>query len=325
MTITIFTAVISILYYWQLQDQYTYTTNLIQERVQEAAIQIDESIKTTTDYVEQMQIRANSFYEISQIGVAESLLFDNLKESEEQGKISYNLDRIPLPYTQGLIGNLTGLGALRDRDSDFYREITMAFSLNPLFQTALKVIPDNLHAYYLSQKQFINRFPWVDSQTFHFQKDLLDLELFWRSLPENNRSREQFWTTAYLDPANGKVSVTCAAPVYEKNKFRGTIALDVTLNELSKILEKSKFKQGQLFLINKGGQILADRENWEQETPKIESIWSLIPENLREQFYHFTRDENLGSQKFGSYLWFHSSLDQSPWSLVFFTKQVDIL
>ncbi|MBP0018322.1 MAG: GHKL domain-containing protein [Cyanobacteria bacterium SBLK] len=272
-----------------------------------------------------MQVRANSFYEIGQIGIAESLLFDNLKETKEQDKITYHLDNIPLPYTDRLIGNLTGLGTLRDRDSDFYREIEMAFSLNPLFQTALKVIPNDLRAYYLSREQFINRFPWVSSKIFHFQKDLLYSELFERSLPANNRDREQFWTTAYLDPDNGKISVTCAAPVYEENQFRGTIALDVTLNELSKILEKSKFKQGQLFLINNGGQVLAALENSHQNTPEIESIWNLIPNNLRERVYKLIQGENLKNQKVGQYLLMHSDLERAPWSLVFFAKQIDIL
>ena len=325
LTIVIFAIVVSILFYWQLQAQYHYEINLIRERVREAAIQINESIKTTTDYVEQMQVRANSFYEIGQIGIAESLLFDNLTETEEQGKISYNLDTIPPPYTDRLIGNLTGLGPLGDRDSDFYREIEMAFSLNPLFQTALKVIPNDIRAYYLSREQFINRFPWVDSQIFRFQNDLLTSELFERSLPENNRDREQFWTTAYLDPESKNIGVTCAAPVYEGNEFRGTIALDITLNELSKILEKAQFKQGKLFLINNGGQALAYPENQTQTISEVPSIWNLIPANLREQIYQFLQGENLSSQAFGQYLFLHSNLHQAPWSLVFFTKQIDIL
>ncbi|MGK7923682.1 MAG: ATP-binding protein [Spirulina sp.] len=325
LTIVIFAIVVSILFYWQLQAQYHYEINLIRERVREAAIQINESIKTTTDYVEQMQVRANSFYEIGQIGIAESLLFDNLTETEERGKISYNLDTIPPPYTDRLIGNLTGLGSLRDRDSDFYREIEMAFSLNPLFQTALKVIPNDIRAYYLSREQFINRFPWVDSQIFRFQNDLLISELFERSLPENNRDREQFWTTAYLDPESKNIGVTCAAPVYEGNEFRGTIALDITLNELSKILEKAQFKQGKLFLINNGGQALAYPENQTQTISEVQSIWNLIPANLREQIYQFLQGENLSSQAFGQYLFLHSNLNQAPWSLVFFTKQIDIL
>lgn len=325
LTIVIFAIVVSILFYWQLQAQYSYEINLIRERVREAAIQINESIKTTTDYVEQMQVRANSFYEIGQIGIAESLLFDNLKETEKRGQISYDLDTIPPPYTDRLIGNLTGLGTLRDRDSDFYREIEMAFALNPLFQTALKVIPNDIRAYYISREKFINRFPWVNSQNFHFQQNLLHSELFERSLPKNNRDREQFWTTAYFDPENGSIGVTCAAPVYEENQFRGAIALDVTLNELSKILEKAKFKQGQLFLINNGGQVLASPNNLVRETSQVESIWNLIPNNLREQIYKFIQGENLKSQKVGQYLFLHSNLNQAPWSLVFFAKQIDIL
>jgi signal transduction histidine kinase len=325
LTIVIFTIVVSIVFYWQFQAQYSYEINLIRERIQEAAIQVNESIKTTTDYVEQMQVRANSFYEIGQIGIAESLLFDNLKEIEEQDNIAYNLDTIPPPYTDRLIGNLTGLGTLRDRDSDFYREIEMAFALNPLFQTALKVIPNDIRAYYLSREKFINRFPWVNSQTFHFHNNLLKSELFERSLPENNRDREQFWTTAYLDPDEGNLSVTCAAPVYEENEFRGTIALDVTLNELSKILEKSKFKQGKLFLINNGGQVLASPETITAKTSEIQSIWYLIPTNLREKIYQFLQGEDANTQEFGQYLFLHSNLHQAPWSLIFFAKKIDIL
>ncbi|WP_204102365.1 MULTISPECIES: ATP-binding protein [Spirulina sp. CCY15215] len=325
LTIVIFAIVVSILFYWQLQFQYYAEINLVRERVQEAAIQVDESIKTTADYVEQMQVRANSFYEIGQIGIAESLLFDNLKETEEKGQISYNLNRIPPPYTDRLIGNLTGLGTLRDRDYNFYREIGMAFALNPLFQTALKVIPNDIRAYYLSQEKFINRFPWVNSQDFQFHTDLLASEMYERSLPKNNPDREQFWTTAYLDPENNNISVTCAAPVYEENEFRGTIALDVTLDELSKILEKSKFSQGRLFLINNGGQVLASPENLNNPTLEIQSLWNLISVNLREKVYQFLQGENLDSQEFGQYLFLHSNLHQAPWSLVFFAQKVDIL
>lgn len=56
------------------------------------------------------------------------------------GKKRYSLDRFKPPITTEMIGNLTGDGAIQNRDQDFYREMHMALALNPLFRAAAGAI-----------------------------------------------------------------------------------------------------------------------------------------------------------------------------------------
>ena len=98
-------------FFWQVNSQYKYEISLIQDHFEEEIISLDEILKTNTDYVEALRIRANSFYKVSAEDTSHSQLFNSLQYDPQED--IYSLDHIPFPYNSELVGNLTGKGSLQ--------------------------------------------------------------------------------------------------------------------------------------------------------------------------------------------------------------------
>ncbi|MDB9314778.1 ATP-binding protein [Spirulina sp. CS-785/01] len=315
-TLAMVIVVVSVLFYWQFNAQYHYEINQIKNELKEEVTTLDKTLKNTTSYIEQMQFRATSFYEISQITAFESIIFDHLTEYEENQQTYFGLETIPEPYNAKLVGNLTGIGTLEGRSSDFYREIEMALSLNSVFQSALKVLPNDVWTYYLSGHKFLNLYPWVSSEQFHFTLDLLSYDFFRLGLPEHNPDHQLFWTSIYLDPATNILMVTCGAPVYENKQFRGVVAIDMTLDTLNQMISQSKLTRGQLFLVNENAQLLADPLLAHTSNQDIVQFKEVLPDAIPpEKVAPLLSSETLQTQEFGSYLLFAVPVNQAPWKL----------
>lgn len=306
-------------FFWQINSQYNYEISLIKDHFEEEVISLDETLKTNTDYVESLRIRADSFYEVNEENKGHSRLFNSLQYDPKED--IYSLDDIPSPYKSQLVGNLTGKGSLQNRSPEFYREIEMALALNPLLNIALHIIPNDVWAFYISKSNFINAYPWKDSQMSHLSSNFYNYEFYTLGLPENNPQRSLFWTEIYQDPVSDRLLVTCGSPIYEGNEFRGTVALDVDLAIFNQTLRDFNYKVGNSFLINQHQQIIAPQN----QDAKILSIPNILPQSLQEEIPHLLKSQEEKVQETASYLFFHRNLEQSPWKLVFFTKKSDIM
>ncbi|WP_017304461.1 ATP-binding protein [Spirulina subsalsa] len=324
-TFVIVILVVSVLFYWQFMSQYKYETQQLKHTMREVVTIIDRKLENAENYVEQMQFRANSFYDISQITAFESILLDSLKEEESQGQIYYNLDHIPEPYSPRLIGNLTGMGTLQERSSEFYRELEMALYINPLLQTAFKLIPNTLWAYYLSENHFLNLYPWVRSEQAHFTEDLLTSQTYSFASPENNSEHHRFWSPVYLNPVTHQPIVTCGAPVYEKDQFRGLIALDFTLDIFRQILAEESPKVGHFLLFNEQEQIIAIDELNHYSEPSIISLKNYLPDTLKLKINSYLENSPLTVQDTGSYLLVHEEFQNTNWKLLFVAKKSEVI
>ncbi len=306
-------------FFWQINSQYKYEISLIQDHFEEEVISLDEILKTNTDYIEALRIRANSFYEVSKEDTDHSQLFNSLQYNPQED--IYSLDNIPFPYKSQLVGNLTGKGSLQGRSPEFYREIEMALALNPLLNIALHIIPNDVWAFYISRNNFINAYPWRDSQIASLSQDFYNYEFYTLGLPENNPQGELFWTEIYQDPVSDRLLVTSGAPVYEGEEFRGTVDLDVDLAIFNQILTKFNYKIGDSFLINQHQQIIAPQN----QDSAIQLIQNTLPQALQEEVSSLLESQEKEVQSIGAYLFFHRNLEQSPWKLIFFSKKSAIM
>lgn len=78
----------------------------------------------------------------------------------------------------------------------------------------------------------------------------------WYKLAE--ASKQTSVTDAYKDSRTGKIVFSIATPLYDNyDKFIGVFSIDLTLDDLSKMILKSKFNGGYAVLYDKQGTILA--------------------------------------------------------------------
>ncbi len=169
----------------------------------------------------------------------------------------YTLDTPRPPLVRERIGNLTGLGHLQGRGDDFSREINMALRLNPQFQAAAASLKNIAWVYYTSKEEFLNIYPWVASSQFRFSPDLYKHGFYTQGLPASNPQRKPFWTEVYVDEYGKGLMTTCAAPVYDQDRFTGTVAIDLTVDFLNTVAAGFHTDQGAMFIVNDRQQLVA--------------------------------------------------------------------
>jgi signal transduction histidine kinase len=145
-------------------------------------------------------------------------------------------------------------------DNEKFVEISKAISLTPIFKKVLSFYPKSPWVYYLSN-DFIYIYPYVNSHEYKFsKKETLSMEFYKNNLPENNYSRALTWTNPYYDQAGKGMLITASLPVYVKNKFYGSVSIDVKLDEISSGIDLSSFKSGDLFIVSKKGSLIASND-----------------------------------------------------------------
>lgn len=168
---------------------------------------------------------------------------------------------LPPGYSDKQIGNITGAGNIPARNTPASREMAMTVGLMPLFQSLIARDADTPWIYYTSQNRFTHIYPRVSPKVFTYTDKSLEYDVFTMALPKNNPQRKLFWTPPYQDEAGKGMMVTVAAPVYEGDDFRGTVAVDILLSKLTWLLDSHKFPQSSVYLYSQNGEFLAGSSN----------------------------------------------------------------
>jgi len=310
------------LFYLQFTSRYNFDVSQLSHKFEERVLNLESMMKAAIDHVNAMQIAAQSYF-VHNSQPSPSLLFYQFEAVYEQKY--YALDNVKAPFNQDMVGNLTGMGLLKNRSADFYREIEMALSLNPLFQTAIHNIPNVAWAYYTSANKFINIYPWVASQDFKFGEELYTHEFYWQALPENNPNRQRFWSSAYIDEAGKGLMVTCAAPVYDGDEFRGTVALDFTLDILNTYVKNFANQSNILFVVDQKNQLLAHPTQVSSKDKAVKMADMVFPKPIRSHIEQLFQSSPMKIMDIDSYIFIYQNLQNVPWKLVLWIPKQDIV
>ncbi len=251
----------------------------------------------------------------------QNFLFSAIEENIPENY--FHLDNHPGTNDREMFGNLTGSGHFADRNPAFYREINMALNLNPLFHLAFSTAKNTAWVYYTSREHFINIYPWTASTDFRYSDELQNHEFYSLGLPEKNPDKKSFWTEAYMDEYGKGLMVTCAAPVYEADEFRGTVAMDLTLDFLGGQIRKFEPDRGTLFLVNDREQLLAHSQLVAPDQKEILSMSGAFPKQAEAAIRKLVTDgENSDIVEIpGLGMIFHKHLAGAPWIAVFILKK----
>jgi signal transduction histidine kinase len=300
---------------YKSNKQYESTTLL--NDFQEQVSHIENLLAMVTTRIEGMRIRAEwDLIEMRQNGRLEPpVAFFSL--TEEGKSATFHLDHVQPPLTTEWVGNLTGMGRLQERDPAFYRELYMALNLNPDFRATSETIKDAAWVYYTSDAGFINIYPWVDSSSFKFSKDLYTHEFFRLGTPERNPERQMFWTEVYVDEYGKGLMTTCAAPIYDQDRFLGTVAIDLTVDFLNTIVKRFHSQAGDMFLFNDRGQILAHPSLVTSADRETKSLESALPEDLKRSIPSILEFKENRIVTLGGYELLRRKLSNAPWQAIY--------
>ena len=283
---------------------------------------LDELLGRITAHLELLQTKAETYF-LDTDSVDSSKLFQTLSQKDDT---FYNLDNIPSPYSESNLGNLTGKGKIADFSPSLRAEVGMALSLNSLFQATKNNIPNSAWIYYTSKDNFINIYPWVPSENFQFSQELYTHEFYTWGLPSANPDRKGFWTPVYLDEYGEGVMVTAAKPVYRGDEFIGTVAIDITLDKLSKYIHEFKKTGGMLMIVNERNQLITHSNLMSSKNDsKIYELADGLPGPLRSEAASLFENPPMQLARYTtwstSYLYIWSRPENAEdWRFVFITE-----
>ena len=266
-----------VLVYAQVQQALDAEKANLAERARDRAAALEATLHGSSDGVKAMQGVAHLLYRTLPEAAAPSPLLRALLASAVDS--AANLDSPPPPWTTADIGNLTGdVGA---PDASLARELEMVLSLNSIFMAIEASGSSVVSVHYTSERDFTSVFPWRPSQHVRFSPALKSREYFVRGRPEANPGRTPYWTDAYRDDAGAATMVTVAAPISEGDVFRGTVALDIGLDELNGFVRDWRSALGELVLANASGQVLAHSSVALSGDRPVPTLGDVLPAGFR--------------------------------------------
>ncbi|WP_321493328.1 hypothetical protein [uncultured Desulfobacter sp.] len=114
---------------------------------------------------------------------------------------------------------------------------------------------------------------------------------------------------------------TCAAPVYDNDRFLGTVAIDLTVDFLNTIVKKFAVNRGQICLINDSGQVLAHPNAITSKDQATKMLDEILPVGLKSAAFSMTRLPDKTPTQLHSFYIYSAHLSQAPWQVLYYEKK----
>ena len=297
---------------------YHHEQAIIQNKFFENAVNLDDIVKSVTDQLHILQVNAEEDLRLSSTKTTESPLRQQVIQAQKR---RYRL--FPKPgESWSVFGNVQGIGTLANQSDSFERELNMTLRLTPIFRGIKENLQEVTWVYYISARTFMNMYPY--SAAFELDQSMLELPFFTQGLPENNPQHQTSWTDAYLDLAGQGMMVTANAPIYETDEFRGTVAIDITLNRLNQAIQNFDYSQGTILISGANQQLLAYPGLKTTSLSEIQTLDAVLPDGLKAHTTAILASSNNQIQEMGAFFVLHRTIVDTPWDLVFFIPKTAI-
>jgi serine phosphatase RsbU (regulator of sigma subunit) len=304
-----------VLAYSQFSNRLEYEKTLIHREFQEGISELDRIVEACYYNLQSMRKLVES--NLDSTNNQAHFLSASIKNNEKDAY--FHLDSPPPNVSLKSIGNLTGFGKIEDLDKQRQKQISATLSLNPLFTSLQSEVPNVALVYYLSAyKDFMLLYPFIPSATFRLKRSSADRmdSVYMNAYPTKNPERKQIWTPAYIDATGFGMMVSSAIPIYEGNKHIGILALDLTLDSLKSVIQRSQRKVGNIFIVNEYNQLLAHPTLVSSADKSLKSLKDALPKDLSEitvlsQF----ADKQLN--KSNGYYIYYENVPNTDWRIVY--------
>ena len=294
---------------------YNHERAIVQNKFSENAINLDSIVKSVTDQLHILQVNAEEDLRLSSKHPTVSPLRQQVIQTQPQ---RYQLFPT-IGESLNTFGSVQGIGTLADQSDDFERELSMTLRLIPIFRGIKENLQEVTWVYYISAGAFMHLYPY--SAELGFEQSMLEMPFFTQGLPENNPQRHTLWTEAYLDLAGQGMMVTATEPIYENDQFRGTVAMDITLERLNQAIQNFDYPKGTLLISGAQQQLLAYPGLKTTSASEIQTLETVLPEGLKENAAAILASPNNRVQSLHSFLVIHRTIADTPWDLIFFVPK----
>lgn len=179
-----------------------------------------------------------------------------------------------------LINNLTGRGSVRNLSEPILNEIKMTQQISPAFASAVNIIPEASWLYYLSNREFVSIYPWVDKEQWRFNPIILETEQY-TALKQLTQD-ELYWSKPYMDTAGTGASFSLGKGVYNQSRFMGALVLDFNLTKFSSYLAKNPIENANVVVVNDEQKLMISYPTENTQGQKLLGWHDIVPQELRE-------------------------------------------
>lgn len=307
--------------YNQLQNRIIQEKDNIARQFQENISQLNSVLNVTQANLQSLNSISNYALDNPEVSHETHPLFSYLQDSPD--RTFFHLDSLPNYLLSTQTSNITGLGSLKNLNPNLKAQVNMSFILNPMLRNTVNFSSNVVAAYYQGydkgKPMFIALYPYVASKNFHFKESNSQnaLLVYKNVLPEQNPSRFSYWTDVYVDGAGNGLMTTATIPVYSGDEFKGVIGLDVTLDSLNTIIQKSQLAVGEIFLMNNSEQLLAHPTLIKANSKEVKPAKEAFPNELKTSIKDLSSwpAETLNQNE--GYFFYYQNLPQTPFKLVY--------
>jgi signal transduction histidine kinase len=227
------------------------------------------------------------------------------------------------PQQQESYGSIVGKGSVTSLNQGTIQELQMAYSLNPLMSVLKNSLKSIVRLHYTSANQFIANFPFNREVAQIFDAAVYQDEYYVRSLPKNNKQDRVFWTDVYMSKSGLGRMVTCAAPVYKGEEYKGVVGIDLTLESISQFIDQVRYDFGNFLVINDKDTVVADFAIKNKECCEIVNLNTILPHDLSPDAFKGLADSALS--EVDKYWVFVGETSFAPWKIVYYVRSADVV
>ncbi|TAH17650.1 MAG: hypothetical protein EAZ08_13390 [Cytophagales bacterium] len=301
----------------QFDNRLDYEKTLIHKEFQQGISELDRTVEACYHNLQSMRTVIESYNNTSSLQKPHpylSYIKNNLKEDY------FHLDSLPTDAEKTEVGNITGFGKIEDLSQERKNLLSASLFLNPMFNNLKKEVPNVALVYYLSTyKDFMLLYPFLPSQQFRLKKSsVIRMDSVYANVfPDKNPNRKQIWTPAYIDAIGLGMMVSSTIPIYKENKNVGVLAIDLTLDSLKGIVERSQRKYGEIFVVNDYNQLLAHPKLASSADKTLKTLNEALPADIRKYVKDFTQVPEKKLYRIGNYYIYYENVPRTNWQMVY--------
>lgn len=219
----------------------------------------------------------------------------------------------------GTASSFSGYGRPGEFSPEMIHQIQQNQVLIPFFKITKENIDGIQWIYFVSKHGFVNIYPSIPPQDYLYSDETAAEDFFLKTLPENNPTKQVIATGVYNDLAGAGLMVTLSKPIYDNGEFQGSLSIDVTLKQLTQVLQNFDLKGTDFFLINDRDEIMA-RNDADEEPVEIQKFKTVLDEKGINGRYFKQKQDETASKRLDGYLVEIHNLEDLPWRLITLTK-----
>ncbi|MDH5301513.1 MAG: PAS domain S-box protein [Gammaproteobacteria bacterium] len=214
------------------------------------------------------------------------------------------------------------------------KELERIFHLTSSMREGHQTNPQLVWSYFFSSnKNLLAIYPWVQmtdlvlaqnySSISALVEDYFKYEIALNSDPAINPTGEPHWSEPYVDAGGKGLMVSHVAPVYVDGKYIGLIGTDILLEVFNDFVSHINLRAGRLWLISKGGQVIAD--SGEAEAPqKLIELTKQVPWLDSSEARVILSDHGGEFQSLDGHHLLALPVSGTPWTLVYAVDDGDL-